>query len=198
MRIARSNRRAQLLTLAAVAFVSLFIGLIIGSGFGSTTTAVGSPAGAATSPPPFQDVGAGVFVTGSEAAFTDLRQTVCNLGQRRVADFNTPPLVQRDIWPGFVTNVNNPKVLAALGYPTAALTIVVDNPRTAAGMMVRHFRAINVRAKAIRGSVAGDDDRDLMFVRVAKGYLKAGLFVLRVRVDRLHKGPTPLPQSTPC
>lgn len=144
-------------------------------------------------PPP--DLGSGVFVTGSDQAFNDLSQMFCQVGQPRVAEFNSPPLVKRNIWPGFVLNVNKPSVLQALGNPKGAVTLVVDDPHAAATQLVNlaHAKGYH-KARIVAGSVAGDDDRDLTFAVLPKRLLKVGLVVLRVHASRLHVGPVPVPQ----
>ncbi len=177
--------------------VALVSALSLGAVGGTVMAANGD-----TPPGPPPDTGAGVFVTGGPDALAAIREVLCRQDTPRVAVFNTPPLVSRDVYPAWVTNANSPGVLNALGNPSGAPTVLVKStstPEAQARKMVADFASQRVNgrpviARAISGAVAGDDPRDLWFVGVPEEVLAAKMVVVRRPVGEFV-GPRPEPAA---
>lgn len=138
----------------------------------------------ASSAPDFVDIGAAIFVTGSDEALADIVEVFVNASEDPVGTFNTDE-VRRTLFRAFVVNANNPEVLELLEHPSGAITLVRRNHEEIAAKIAEDIDDRGYYSKVVKGSAVGASEKDVTFVVVGKDLLTCGLIVVRKSVHEM-------------
>lgn len=135
-------------------------------------------------PLPFPDRDYQVFSTSSAEALVAMEDVMQSLGQRPRFRADSPN-VQRTIFAsGTIINQPDPRMLAQLGSPGAALGFVVDDPDATARQIAKQLQAHGFQATSIHGAEPG---LPIAFVRTDA--LSGSALVFRKHVLRMGKKP---------
>lgn len=143
-------------------------------------------------PLPFPDRDYQVFSASSPEALVAMEDVMMSLGQRPRFRADSPN-VQRTIFAsGTIINQPDPRMLASLGAPAAALGFVVDDPDATARRVAKQLQERGFQAASIHGAEPG---LPIAFVRTDA--LSGSVLVFRKHVLRMGKKPDAWTPRTP-